>query len=148
MTLAEQLERIDCNLSGETPPPVALQIRFAVRTVAKEVLDRCRHVMSLIAAAQRDGWRSDEEWRLLLPGWFLSSFDGHSLDELIANPMLWDFGSWLDAMKTPGWEWWSSCADDKIGMVRCVAYRMPFAIEPLLYLLRSAGASEVEFKEE
>jgi hypothetical protein len=146
--MADQVERIERNVSGEAPPPVALRLRFESPTNPEEVLERTQHVMREVAAAQAADWPSDDDWRRRLPEWFLRSFEGHTLDELMSDPNLWDFGSWLDAMKAPGWEWWSSEVTEKEGNVRCVAHADPFGVEPLMYLLRSAGASEVEFEEE
>jgi hypothetical protein len=148
MTMVEQVDRIDRNMAGELPPPVAIWLRFAGTVRPSEVLDRTRQVMRLIATSQRADWPSDDDWRRRLPDWFLRNFDSHTHEALLADPTLWDFGSWLDAMRKPGWEWWSSESNDQGGIVRCIAYSDPFAIEPLMYLLRAAGASEVEFHEE
>jgi hypothetical protein len=146
--MVEQYERIERNISGETPPAVALRLRFRSPTGPENVLERIRHVMRLVAAAGKSAWPTDEEWRRRLPEWFLCTFEGHSVDQLMTDPNLWGFGSWLDAMKHPGWEWWSSAASEREGVVRCSADSDPYSIEPLIYLLRSAGASEVDFEEE
>jgi hypothetical protein len=148
MTMVEQSERIERNTSGEAPPAVALQLRFTSPTSPEYVLERTRHVMRLVAVVGKAAWPTDEEWRRNLPEWFLRTFEGHSVDQLMTDTNLWDFGSWLDAMKHSGWEWWSSAVNEKGGIVRCVADSDPYSIEPLIYLLRSAGASEVEFEEE
>jgi hypothetical protein len=103
--------------------------------------------MGLVAQAQKDEWLSDEEWQRQLPDWFLRSFEGHTVEQIAASTLLWDFGSWLDAMRRPGWEWWSSAAGEQTGIVRCTAQEYPFAIEPLIYLIRSAGAPHVQFDE-
>lgn len=144
----EQADRIERNVSGETPPTPFVRLDFASRTTPEDVLERSRQVMRLVSVAQREDWPADQEWLRRLPAWFLDSFSGHTLDQLLANPTLWDFGSWLDAMKDPGWEWWSSEVHAQTGVVRCVAYSDPFAVEPLVYLLRAAGAQDVHFTEE
>lgn len=146
--MADQVERIERNVSGEAPPPVGLRLRFESSIKSAEVLERTQQVMRTVAAAQAADWPSDDEWRRRLPDWFVRSFEGHTLDKLLSDPNLWDYGSWLDAMKSPGWEWWSSEVAEKAGNVRCVAFCDPFGIEPLIYLLRSAGALQVEFEEE
>jgi hypothetical protein len=146
--MVEQVERIEQYTSGEIPPPVALRLRFASGTRPEGVLNRTRQVMRQVAVAQRGDWPTDDDWRRRLPAWFLRSFEGHNWDELIADSSLWDFGSWLDAMKGPGWEWWSSEVCNDEGIVRCVAYADPYGVEPLEFLLRSAGALEVDFKED
>jgi len=146
--MLDQPQRIDLYTNAEVPPAIRLRLRFLSTTSGDEVLERARQVMRLVAVAQAQVWPSDDDWRRRLPEWFISSFEGHNLEELLARPELWDFGSWLDAMKSPGWEWWSCQSDDRGGTVRAVAHSDPFSIEPLIYLLRVAGASGVEFDEE
>jgi hypothetical protein len=145
----DQHQRIDQLKNGEDPPAVGLTLRFSSSTTSGEtVLERVREVMRLVALAQGRAWLNDDEWRRHLPEWFVRSFEGHSAADLLTNADLWDFGSWLDAMKNPGWEWWSSCADQRGGVVRGVAHTDPFSIEPLAYLLRVSGASSLDFREE
>jgi len=79
--------------------------------------------------------------------WFLDSFSGHTQAELLADRSLWDFGSWLDAMRSPGWEWWSSEARASEGRILASAHSDPYSIDPLLYLVRISGAGEVKLEE-
>ncbi len=139
----EQAHRVDKLIHGEPAPQLRLTIRFAASAPA-DVLERSRAVMRLVASAQSEPWPSDDQWHRRLPDWFTCSFDEHTLLEMLADTTLWDFGSWLDAMKHPGWEWWSSGTHEHRGVVECSAHAMPFAIEPLYYLLRAAGAEDVE----
>ena len=141
-----QLERIDTNVNDSEPPPVSLLLRFTVPENARAVLDRVREVMRPVARAQLEGWLPDDEWRKRLPAWFLARFH-HTPAQIHVDPLLWDFGSWLDAMKEPGWEWWSSRATEYEGWVRCFAHSSPYSIEPFEYLLRVAGAATIEFTE-
>lgn len=55
--------------------------------------------MELVAEQHETDWPSDEWWETHLPSWFLDSFQGHTLDQIMSDPTLWDLGSWLDAMK-------------------------------------------------
>src|SRR5687767_1090233 len=103
----DQTQRIDRFTNGESPPDVCVRLRFRTAGTIDDVLARVRGVMRLVAAGQAGAWPTDEDWRRDLPSWFLQSFEGHTLADILANPELWDFGSWLDAMKVPGWEWWS-----------------------------------------
>ncbi len=144
----DQTERIQRFTRGEVPPPVRLRLRFSSTTSAGPVLEKARHVMRLVASAQRNEWFSDENWKNLLPDWFVRSFEGHSTEQLLHDSTLWDFGSWLDAMKNPGWEWWSCEERGQEGTVWCTAHSNPYSIEPLMYVLRTAGASDVDFHQE
>lgn len=142
----DQRQRIVTCVAGEEPPAVVLRLRFAVDD-ATSVIGRVRVVMLLVSDAQELGWHADEIWRRKLPNWFMGGFEGKTLEELVRTPELWDFGSWLDAMRNPGWEWWSSEALGDTGVVKCCAHSQPYSIEPLCFLLRAAGANTVQFEE-
>jgi hypothetical protein len=148
MTVPDQAWRIQEHTKGEVPPPVRLALRFAAPTGSEQILQRAREVMRAVADAQTARWWNDDEWKRILPAWFLATFEGHSDADLVANPDLWDFGSWLDAMKDPGWEWWSTQQTAHGGTVRAAAHSDPYSIEPLAYLLRASGATDVEIEEE
>lgn len=140
-------ERIADNVSGEVPPPVEVRLVCTTPSQARVALDRVRDVMTLVASRRMSEWPDDTWWQSQLPSWFLQSFDGHSTDEILQDPSLWDFGSWLDAMKAPGWEWWSSSDDDSGWTIKVSAHSDPYSIEPLEYLCRAAGAEAVSTKE-
>ena len=55
--------------------------------------------------------------------------------------MLWDYGSWLDAMKYRGWEWFSSKVDTTEFIIILVPHELPFSVNPLEYLIYETGIS-------
>ncbi len=71
----------------------------------------------------------------------------HSLETIMSDPTLWHFGSWVDAMKAPGWEWWSSALGDKGFEINLCAYEWPYTVNPLEFLVSAAGATKVFFEE-
>lgn len=148
MQMSEE-ERIEYNGDGifQEPPPVAVVIQFRSTGSASNTLLRIKQVMLLIALMRKSGWPIDSWWKEHLPKWFLPFFEGKTLDEIIQNPLLWDFGSWLDAMKAPGWEWWSSVATEKSGTIGVRAHDDPYSIEPLKHLIRCAGGDRIEVVE-
>jgi len=148
MSKYQEAERIKHNVRGEKPPSLEVRIRARATGASRECLARVREVMEIVAKQrEREDWPKDSWWRHHLPSWFLDPFRGRSMEDVLANPELWDFGSWLDAIKSPGWEWWSS-EDDKEGWtVRLQAYSDPFSIGPLEYLARAAGADSIEVEE-
>jgi hypothetical protein len=148
MNESEEIRRLEENISGERAPPVEIRLFARVEADGSESLSRLRDVMRLLAECRGRGtWPEDSWWKSRLPRWFLDPFQGRTIEDVMQNPDLWDFGSWLDAMKCPGWEWWSSETTKEGWTVRLQALSDPFSIGPLEYLARAAGAVHVEVQE-
>ena len=147
MRAFSERERIQRNVSGETPPPVEVRMECDVGTDVHDALLRVREVMTFVASRRMLEWPDDAWWKSRLPSWFLCSFEGHSIDDILEDPSLWDFGSWLDAMKSPGWEWWSSSMGVAMYTIWVSTSVQPYSIEPLCYLCRVAGADAVSLSE-
>lgn len=142
----DELERIDAYCAGQTPPEMPVRLE-ATAANPQEVLDRIKQVMRLIAARRDDEDPERADWRTLLPDWFTASFD-HSLEEIEANPDLWDFDSWVMMAFDCDLVWWSSAVAGGAITVNLCAGGWPYAPSCLLFLLRAAGAEdarEVEF---
>lgn len=143
-----EADRVEQNIGGETPPPV--EVRLVGRCgEPRRALGRLREVMKIVAAQRQDGggWPADAWWREHLPPWFTNSFLGHTIEDIVNTPGLWDFESWLDAIKSPEWEWWSSCVEPDHWVVKLSAHSYPYVIGPLEYLARVAGTENVEVTE-
>lgn len=111
-------------------------------------LDLVREVMRLVAAdADAGTWSTDEEWSQKLPVWFTRPFQERTIEEVLGDENLWDFGSWLDAMRQRGWQWWSSTCEGECWTATLVRHEDVYSIEPLIYLARQSGASSVEVAE-
>jgi hypothetical protein len=147
MIASHEVDRVHSNVGGEQAPPVWVKLDCRSNADVESGLVRVRDVMELVARARGAGWPVDGWWEQKLPTWFLDSFIGHTLDDIQKNPMLWDFGSWLDAMKNPGWEWWSSSLTKNGWIINLSAFNDPYSVEPLGYLARAAGAESVIFSE-
>ena len=127
----------------EDPPHADLTVRFEAEGSAEDVLERARPVMAEIARAQDGDWPDDEAWLARLPAWFVVAHDPSAMEFAPA----WDSRSWLEVMRWPGWQWWSSCADGAFGTVRLEAFEWPFSVGPLVHLLRVAGAMRCDVDE-
>ena len=143
---ATEIDRIDGQRSDERSPPVEVLLRISSQT-PDAGLARVLEVMRLVART-RMKWETDAWWEQNLPRWFVDACLKHTPDDILKNPELWDFGSWLDAMKDPGWEWWSSALLPKGWIIRVCAHRDTYSIEPLIFLCRCAGAYAVATTEE
>ncbi|WP_125468808.1 hypothetical protein [Methylomagnum ishizawai] len=140
-----ELERIDNNISGEPPPEVWVKIIGRCDNPV-ECLENIKGVQRIISSVRTRDWPDDEWWKDSLPRWFVETFN-KPIDEIIANKDLWDFGSWIDAIKNPGWEWWSSRLLDDRWEINLQAIEDPFSIGPLVYIARTAGSTQIEITE-
>src|SRR5690606_20146071 len=104
--------------------------------------------------SEKTAWPSDEEWQNCLPPWFIATFEERTLEEIRKMEvqeleenvwLLWDYGSWLDAMRLRGWEWWSSLCDPLEGewSALLLQHELVYSIQPLIYLARESGALSV-----
>lgn len=146
MSNLSEAERIAYNVSGEVPPPVEVRLVCTTRTQSSVGLRRVRDVMALIASRRMSEWPDDSWWQSQLPAWFIRSFEGHSIEDILQDSNLWDFGSWIDAMQETGWEWWSSSHCAFVWTISICVHSDPCSIGPLEYLCRAAGADAVLIK--
>ena len=111
-------------------------------------LSRVKEVMRLIATASDSGlWPSDDEWLQGLPAWFTGPFQGRTIEQVLQDDSLWDYGSWLDAMRQRGWRWWGASCHETYWSVLLLREEDVYSIEPLVYLARQSGASSLEVTE-
>lgn len=123
-------------------PSIVITVRASN---ADECLGCVKEVIELIAEESSKGtWPNDDEWSERLPSWFTSPFQGRTIEEVLEDESLWDYGSWLDAMRHRGWQWWSSTCDDETWSATLLREDEVYSIEPLIYLARQCGASSVE----
>jgi len=142
----KEIERIENNVLGEKPSGVIVTMSFST-SKPRETLEKIISVLMVILSALKENvWPEDTWWKDNLPEWFVESFD-HSLEEIMRDESLWDFGSWVDAIKYRGWEWWSSIASDGTIKIYIEAQDDPYAIEAFEYAVRVSGGCEIAITE-
>jgi hypothetical protein len=123
---------------------------FRIITVKPEMkLSKVKEVMSVIASYNPTNWPDDNTWDLQLPRWFVNKIKSYSLEEINqSGHLLWDYGSWLDAMKFRGWEWFSSKVDHNGFLIYLKAIDFPFSVNPLEYVIYESGVplSDINFE--
>lgn len=134
-----EIERIFDNITGQEPPPVKVKIRVD-SDLPKETIERIISVILVVLEACSMKLPEDNWWRKRLPKWFVDSF-GYSLEEIMNDPGLWDFASWIDASKYRGWEWWSSHVKDASFCIKLHVYEDPYVIGPFEYVIRASGGT-------
>lgn len=118
--------------------------------------------MAIVLAQDEDRWPTDEEWKSLLPGWFVAACaDDDYLFEGIADgqvefseeqrarmdaPRPWSVGGWVFWFlpEERQWFWWdASILDADTVEIVIVVYDVPFAWGALKWLLEAAGAIKI-----
>ena len=136
----EELKRIDKNNNGETPKEPKIIIRATNVKNAKEVLKNTKEIMKSISQfAYTNQWPSDEEWKSLLPGWFVESMTSKTTEDRDKDDNLWHYESWIDNIRQRVWLWYSSKIEkDTLEFVlEVVSY--PYLHYTFIYILYSQG---------
>lgn len=136
----EELKRIEKNNNGEVPETTKIIIRAKNVKNTEKVLANTKEIMKCISQfAYTDNWPSDDEWKTILPKWFVESMTSKSLDEIMKTKGQWHFESWIDNMRMRAWVWWSSKKDgDNLEFV-LETLSFPYLFETFNYILYSQG---------
>jgi len=132
---------------------------------AAVVLQRVKEVLSIASEHTLSGWPPDEQWRSLLPAWFLAACAPEQTqaeaDKWMAwwrtlpreqqirvdQEKEWSLHSWLYWMKPENriWTWWDARAIDTNTVIVAVEVTFwPFPWGALRWLFRAAGARQLE----
>lgn len=105
----EELKRIDKNNKGELPNGPKIIITVKNVTNPKEILENTKTIIKAVSQfAYTDKWPTDEEWKEILPTWFVESMTLKSLDEIMKTQGQWHYESWVANIKDRAWLWYSS----------------------------------------
>lgn len=108
---------------------------------AGTVLVRCREVLEVILLRyySEDEWPSDEEWRGLLPVWFVDAFVEN-------DSAKWSLRGWMQFFDSidRSWWWWDAYITDPDHLcVEIIVRGLPFGSGSLYWLLQASGAESV-----
>ncbi len=107
-------------------------------------IDKIKELLKAIIKIEQSNTSDDKTWEDNLPNWFVTKTKNISREDLFENSQLWDFGSWIDAIKQRGWKWWSyKTAKDKT-VIYLETHSYPYNIDPFFYILYIIG---VDFKQ-
>jgi hypothetical protein len=149
--------------------PEALGIVPVIATCpggAAVVIERAQHVMDALLRHGSPAWPSDDEWRSLLPAWFVAQFHERSAkeheewlrhrrtlppEEARAEAMRdWGLGDWLFWLepRERQWHWWDARVEDyDTARVEVQVYGFPMPFGALEWLLRASGATDVDIRD-
>jgi hypothetical protein len=108
-----------------------------------------KDVILSVSRFNENTWPEDEIWNKILPAWFLTKIKSHSIDEIKRNENIWEYGSWLDAMKFRGWYWYSSEVGVGKFKIILVAQTFPYSVNPLEFVVLETGVDlrNISFEE-
>lgn len=165
-TSQEELRRLEHGPpSGEEYTSVGI-VRFVARCLgnAPEVLARVKEVLAAVLRVDARVWPTTEEWRSLLPAWFVQQsapertqaeqqqyvewFRTLSPSEQAheAAEEVWSVAAFVSWMEPGGREWWwwdGFVVDRDTVVVEVDVADRPFATGALDWLLRAAGAVSI-----
>lgn len=136
-----EIEKIDKNINGEKPSDIPKMI-ITVKNVndPNKVLNNAKEIMKLISQyAYTNTWPSDDEWKTILPKWFVESMTLKSIDEIMNIDGQWHFESWIESMYHRAWEWYSSKIEGNNIIIVLSLLNIPYIYEQLLYVFYSQG---------
>ncbi|WP_452219952.1 hypothetical protein [Lacinutrix salivirga] len=106
----------------------------------EQVLAKTKEVMLAVSQfAYTDDWPSDEEWKTILPEWFVSSMTNKTSKDRDKDPNQWHYESWVHNIKMRSWVWWSSKIGEDYVKVTLEALDMPYLHDSFKYIFYSQG---------
>lgn len=168
--IREELRRLEQGVKpGERPGGLGT-VRFVIvtRKQPDDVLRRAKEVLATVVRHSLDAWPSKDEWRTLLPTWFLGACGPErTLQETelwlerwrklprekqrqAEAAMPWTLENWLHWFQPSNrdWYWWDALVDghDRI-QVAVEVDGWPFPWGALAWLFRASGAETIEPEE-
>lgn len=135
-----ELHRINTNINGERP--AGSFVLFSVKCASPaEALTKIKAIAEVLTAMNADSWPTEEEWARRLPRWFVSAIKSNTIEMIHSNPILWDYGSWLDALRMRQWEWFSSQLFANGFEIVCAINGVPYSINTLEYIIYESGGN-------
>ena len=107
--IQNELYRIATNFEGEQPPQTGIRLAIIGVDSAEVKLEQVKDIVGqyLISAETLKGADLEKQLFSSLPKWFINA-TGHNLEEVLARPGSWHFGSWVASMEDRCWTWYSS----------------------------------------
>jgi hypothetical protein len=161
-----ELARLESGRCADPPPPGLehFEIRAKARSVADDVLERVKDVLSRIILASSETWPTSEEWSTILPKWLvLASAHERSPEEAKAwwdrlrqgrvedrevalGSQPWSIGEFVHWFLPEQREWWwwggEMIGDNRLRICLIVEELTP-SHGALDWLLQAAGAEDI-----
>jgi len=128
---------------------------------AESVLARCREVMRAVLTQPEVPWPSVEQWRKVLPRWFVEAGGEESPGNMRAptttmrqmtfeelEKMPWPAAAWVNTFEDGrSWYWWDAeVVSPNHLRIKLAVEGHPWSEGPIRWLLIASGAMHVEFR--
>jgi len=165
----EELERVLQETAGGDRPPGTMMAQFTARCAedAEGVLKAAKSVMCAVLVHSRDRWPPDDEWRSVLPEWFVSRCAKEKSEDeartwlewwrtlpheqrAIASRENWSLSNWVAWFEPDErqWIWWGAWIEGPNSIRVTVAVDgLPFAWGALEWLFLASGAESMSLEE-
>jgi hypothetical protein len=162
----EELRRLTDGLGVDEQFDRQPTVEFVIRCSgnAEDVIGRARSLLTTVVQASLRNWPTSDQWREILPSWFIDScatepsieeaqaqldwWRSLSREEQISadREVRWTLNSWLYWLQPTNrhWYWWGDqVLDEDSASVSVIVDGWPFPWGSLSWLLRGSGATEV-----
>lgn len=133
--IGKEIKRITNNNKGEWPKGPKILLKAHKVKEPQKVLDKAKEVMLAVSQyAYTNQWPSDEEWKTILPEWFVKSMTDKSDEDLDNDDDQWHYESWVDNIRQRSWVWWSSKIEKDTITIVLDVLDMPYLHDSLKYV--------------
>lgn len=143
MTLEEERRHLTGEGASEVPPETLDVIEVECEGGSGRALTRVREVLTPVLDHQEGAWPSVDEWKTLLPRWFVDAcVDDRQVRDCVLDR--WSLRAWLHWLQPDQrqWRWWDSEVVDATHLrVRLLPLADPYLKGSVNWLLTVAGRS-------
>jgi hypothetical protein len=143
VTLEEERRHLAEGASAEAAAGTLDLIEVECEGGADRALARIREALVPVLDHQEGGWPSVDEWKALLPGWFVDAcVDDRQVQDCVLDR--WSLRAWLHWLQPDQrqWRWWDAEVVDATHLrVRLLPLADPYLKGSVNWLLAVAGRS-------
>lgn len=114
-----------------------------------ETMNKILNLIVLISCFERDNFPNDDYWKNNLPQWMVENLATLSEEECtlllsktpkhLWDTLPWEFGSWLDAIRDRGWEFYDFIRDNEVMHILLISTDIPERLDAFKQIIIAAG---------
>ena len=142
------------NHAAESPKGFSWSIKLRLDGDVSVCRQRILDVVAIIIATPRHVWPNADQWRAMLPAWFIQQTPERTRAESQAlidmaprdqwHTLSWEFKSWIQVVREREWSWWSCQQEGDQMMIHLSLSAWPANIDTFNHIVRTAGATIIQ----